>query len=339
MATFDIFNDDAFSMVSMTNSIEKVPYLPGMLGSMGLFTAVPVSTVTVAVERLDNSLSIIQTSERGAPPTTQGKIRPVLRDFRTVRLYKQDTLYSHEIQNVRAFGTETELQSMQNVVARRQQRLLNDLALTRERHRLGAINGIVLDADGSVIRNYFDEFGISQPSEITFSNAAITAANKDLRTYIGDVIVRPMYRAIGAEIPGMSIIGLAGDSFFDYLLSNADFKQSYLNWQAAVELRGPAAFGTFTYGGVSWINYRGTDDNATVSVPANKARFFPRGVPDLFQSAYSPGESFDVANTLGRELYAMIIPDNKRNAFVEIEVASYPLDICTRPEVLLRGGL
>ena len=338
MATIDIFNNDAFSLVSMTNAVEKIPFKPSLLGSMALFTTVPVSTLTVAVERLSNTLSIIQTSERGAPPSTQNKIRPDIRDFRTVRLYKQDTLYSHEIQNVRAFGTESELQTMQGVVARRQQRLKNDLELTRERHRLGAINGIVLDADGSVIRNYYTEFGLSQPAEITFSNAAVTAAG-DMRTFLAKNLVRPMMRALGQEMPGVEIVALVGDDFYDWLVSHADVVKTFLNWQAATELRNGTAFGEFGFGGIRWINYRGTDDQTTVGVAANKARFFLRGVPDLFQTAQSPGESFEMANTMGREMYSMVLPDMKRNAFVEIEVVTYPLDICTRPETLLRGTL
>jgi hypothetical protein len=338
MAAFDIFNNDAFSLFSMTDAIERIPHRPGLLGSMNLFTPVPVTTVTVAVERLTNSLSIIQTSERGAPPSTQNKIRPDIRDFRTVRLYKQDTLYSHEIQNVRAFGTESELQTMVGVVARRQQRLLNDLMLTRERHMLGAINGIVLDADGSTIRNYFTEFGISQPGEITFSNAAVTAAG-GMRPFLAKNIVRPMMRALGQEMPGVQIVCLAGDDFYDYVTEHPDVKATFINWNAASDLREAVAFAEFNFGGVAFVNYRGTDDNTTVAVAPTKSRFFLRGVPDLFQSAYSPGESFELANTPGRNMYSMVLPDTKRQSFVEIEVASYPLDICTRPETLLRGTL
>ena len=33
----------------------------------------------------------------------------------------------------------------------------------------------------------------------------------------------------------------------------------------------------------------------------------------------------------------MIVPDEKRNAFVDVEVYSYPLYVCTTPGVLYRG--
>ncbi|MDZ3838713.1 MAG: major capsid protein [Rhodospirillales bacterium] len=39
----------------------------------------------------------------------------------------------------------------------------------------------------------------------------------------------------------------------------------------------------------------------------------------------------------GLDLYAMTIPDRERNAWVKVEVYSYPLFICTRPEMLQRA--
>lgn len=115
--------------------------------------------------------------------------------------------------------------------------------------------------------------------------------------------------------------------------------KTYLNWQAAAELRTAEAFEAFKFGGVRWINYRGTDDNSTVAVPPTKARFFLRGVRGLFQVAYSPGEMMSVVNTIGRPMYSMIVPDRDRDMFVNVEMYSYPLFMCTRPETLLRGTL
>lgn len=338
MAAFNIFENDAFSLLSMTNAIQKMPYVPTLLGSMGLFTPVPVNTITVAVEQVQGKLNIIQTTPRGAPPVRQDGIKRQVRDLRTVRLFKQDTLFAHEIQNVRAFGTESELETMQGVVAQRNLRLNNDFSLTREHHMMGAINGIVLDADGTtVIYNYFTEFGITQPAEITFSNAAVTAAG-GMRAFIQKNIVRPMRRSVGNIMAG-EIIVLMGDDFFDWFTNHPDVEKTFINWNAAAELRQGNAFEEFSFGGIRAINYRGTDDNSTVAVPATKARFFMRGIPDLFQVAYSPGESFDVVNTMGLERYNRVVPDRDRNEWVQIEMMSYPLFICTRPETLLRGTL
>lgn len=337
MATMDIFNQDAFSLMSMTGAVQKMPYKPGMLGAMNLFTPESVTTETVAVERIAGELRLIQTSQRGAPPTTQNKIRPDIRDFRTVRLMKQDTIRATEIQGVRAFGTENETETLQRLLAQRQQRLRDDLELTFEYHRLGAVQGIVLDADGSTIRNYFTEFGISQPSEIAFTNAAVTSDN-GMRAFLAKNIVRPMLRAAQVgDAMGVEVVCLCGDNFYDWLVDHADVKATFLNWSASSDLRQGVAFQEFRFGGVVFINYRGTDDNSTVAIGTAKAKFFLRGVPGLFTSVFSPGESFELANTLGQSMYSRIVPEPKRNEYVELEVMSYPLLMCKRPETLLRG--
>ncbi len=338
MAMLDIFNSDAFGFTSMTEAVNKLPFQPTMLGSMGLFTPKPVNTETVAVERKDGRLSIIPTSQRGAPLGTQSAVRRNIRDFRTYRLAKGDELKASELLGQRRFGSEDQMEDVQSTILEKQGDLLNDLELTRERHRLSALNGITLDADGSTIYNWYTEWGISQPGEITFSNAAVTTAG-GMRAFLNQNIVRPMIRSLGAEVPGAQIMCLAGDSFFDWLIEHADVKATYLNWLAAAELRAATAFGEFSFGGVTFINYRGTDDNTTVAVAASKARFFMRGVRGLFQVAQSPGESLEAVGTMGLELYSMVVPDRDRNFFVNVEVYSYPLFLCTRPETLLRGTL
>lgn len=339
MATLDIFNNDAFSFVAMTEAVNRMPYQPMMLGSMGLFTPQPVDTLTVAVERKDGRLSIIPTSQRGAPLTTQSAVRRNIRDFRTSRLAKGDRLSSGEVLNRRRFGTSDQMETVQDNITEKQKDLLADLQLTFERHRLSALNGITLDADGSTIYNWFTEWGISQPAEITFSNAAVTAAG-GMRAFLNQNIIRPMLRAAQVgEQPGLQVMALVGDSFFDWFVGHPEVTATYLNWLAAAELRQPNAFGEFTFGGVTFINYRGTDDNSTVAVAASKARFFLRGLRGLFQVAYSPGESLEAVGTLGLELYSMVVPDRDRNFHVDVEIYSYPLFFCTRPETLLRGTL
>ena len=64
---------------------------------------------------------------------------------------------------LRAFGSESELETVQNVVAKRQLKHKRQLDATIEFHRVGAIKGVVLDADGKrVLLNLYQRFGIAQ---------------------------------------------------------------------------------------------------------------------------------------------------------------------------------
>lgn len=332
MPGMDIFNDDAFSLVELTQALEKTDHLPTFLGDMGIFEFVPVAVETIAIEKVANVLALIPTSNRGAPLDQQDVKKRDIRDFRTVRIGKTDTVNAAEIQNIRAFGSMSEFQQIQTMIQRRQGQLRNDLDLTLENMRLGAIQGIVLDSDGiAEIANWFTNFGISQAAEIDF---AMQTATTNIRAKCA-LVRRQMQRAAkGAFTPATQIHALVGDAFYDDLIDHDQVAKTFINWTAAADLRDNKAFESFPFGGITFHNYRGTDDNSTVAVGVDKAKFFPVNAPGVFQVAHSPGESFDLVNTPGLEAYSMIIPDRDRNAKVTLEVTSYPLHICTRPEML-----
>jgi len=338
MAHMDIFNDDAFSTVELTGALNRVPHKPGFLGGLGIFTPKPVRTLTVSVEEQAGKLSLVPVTERGAPLPQAEKGKRKIRDFRTVRVAKGSKIRADEIQGIRAFGQESELKQVQDEVMSRMTDLRNDVDLTHENMMLGAIQGIVTDADGSVIRNWFTEWSITQPTEIDFDLDAATPASGAVKKKCNEVI-RGMFKAAkGSFTPGTQIIGLCGDAFYDDLTTHSEVIKTFLNQQSANDLREGYApvFESFRYGGITWVNYRGTDDGE-VAVGTDKVKFFPVGAKDIFQKAMSPGESFDWVNTPGLPEYALIIPDEKRNTHVDVEVYSYPLYICTTPGVLYRG--
>lgn len=338
MASMDVFKSDAFSMMSLIDAIEHVDYKPQYLGSLNLFTPKPQRTRVVAVESKNNQLALIATSPIGAPLERQIADKRTIRNFNTTRLAKGDRIMADEIQGIRAWGSETELQAVQTEVAARLQQLHDDLELTWEHHRLGAIQGIVLDADGSTpIVNYYTEFGVVQPTEVQFDFDTIGTG--ELRPYIEQNITRPLIRAAkGAFLPSSRIVALCGDVFFDALVNHEEVRQTYLNHQAAAALREPTAFSSFVYAGIEWVNYRGTDDGSTVAIADDEAKFFPVNAPGVFQVAWAPAEFMDAVNMPGRPVTPLTLPDpSGRNAFVDVEIYSYPLFICTRPLVLRRA--
>lgn len=334
----DIFNDDAFSLSSMTAAVEKLPFVPGYLGSLNLFMEEGVATDTVTIERKDMVLTPITTTPRGTEPPMGSTEKAKLRSFHIPRVAKADQVFAREIQGVRAFGTESELLTAARLIAQKQAKLRQEFELTMELHRLGALQGILLDADGSTLYNFFTEFGITQPDEIDFNLDAASPEEGVLRSLISNSVVRPIARALGAAWgPQVRIKALCGDTFYDQFVNHNDVRVTYKNWEAAQSLRSSTAFESFTFAGVDWTNYKGTDDNSTVAVAATAAKFFVEGVPGLYRRINGPGEEMDTVNTIGRPLYSMIVRDPKRNQWVQPEIYGYPLHLCTRPETLLRG--
>lgn len=335
MANLDIFRNNAFSMTSLTGAVNRVPYKPQLLGSLNIFEPTPVRTRTVWVERKNNTLSLIPTTPVGAPPTSRQKDKRDATPFQTVRLAEQSTIYAEEVQSVRAFGSETELKTVQKETMDRLVNLRDDMELTKEYHRLGALQGLLLDADGTtVIENYFTKFGIAPAATVNFE---LNQDGTQVRNKIKDVVRSMRRSAKGAFGPSTQVHALCGDEFFDNLTSHASVEKFYLNWLAAEGLRntqGAGAFEAFTFEGVTFHNYRGTDDNSTVAIATDECKFFPVGAREMFKAAYAPAEFGPYVNTPGLPMYSMIIPDLKRQAYVEAEVYSYPLHICQRPEIL-----
>jgi hypothetical protein len=342
MASLDVFHNDIFSTISLTTAVEKLPFNPTGIGSLNMFDPMPIRTTALAVEQRQGQLILIPFSERGEEGKQRTTEKRQARYFTVPRLMHSDTINAQELQNIRAFGTETELMQVESEVARRVNGptgLTSNMEYTWEYQRLAAIQGMCLDSDGSVFYNFFNEFGITAPGATAFNLSAGTL--NSLRPIING-IVRSMARAAqGAFLPTTKVYALCGDAFYDAFVNHPDVIRTFVNFSDARDIRNGtqgAAFGEFEYAGVTWVNYRGSNDNSTIAIPTNTVRFFPVGAPGVFQVAYAPGESFEWVNTPGKPIYIVPIFDTARRSWVKMEAYSYPLHICVRPEVLLSGA-
>lgn len=334
MATMDIFNGSAFNTTALTGTINRTPFKPQLLGSLGLFEVMPVRTRTVFIDMRDGGMKLIPTSAIGAPPKELTPDNRSAVPVQTTRLAEGFTLYAEEIQGVRAFGTESETTQVQAEYLRRMQRVRDDMELTHEHHRLGALQGKLLDADGStVIYDFFDLFDIAEPAVIDFD---LDTTTTNVRAKCSQVIRAMATAGKGAMVPGATVHALVGDEFFDKLISHPQVERTYLNWSAAAELRTDLTYQAFSFGGITFHNYRGTDDGE-IGIEANEAVFFPVGARDVFKKAQAPAEFEPYVNTPGLDTYAINFRDLQRNAWVRGELYSYPLYINQRPDMIRRG--
>ncbi|EQA97283.1 major capsid protein [Sphingobium sp. HDIP04] len=334
MLTMDVFKQDAFSAVSLTEAVRKKQTVPGLIGALGLFTPKPVRTRTVAVETKGNTLNIVQTSEPGSPRTKRGNDKGDIRDLRTRRVEESSTITAEQLQGIRAFGSETELKSLQKEVAERQTNIVDDLSATVERLRLSCVNGVLVDADDTTIYDYYQTFGIAAPTEIAFDWASKTKVRK----FVAQNVKLPIVRALGGVAPpGMRVMALCGDDFYFDMQENSEYRDTFKNTNNASKLLEDTVFDAVDAWGVTWVHYQGTDDNTKVAINAAKCRFFPAGVRGLFQEAFAPAPTFSTVNTMGQEWYSRIVVDKDREEWADVEMESHRLPICTRPDALLQG--
>src|SRR5919106_2772651 len=169
MPALDIFSGSAFSMVALTDAINKMPYVPGRIGQLGLFREQGVSTTSVMIEEREGSLTLVETTSRGAPAVQHVANKRKARSLTVPHIALEDTILADEVQNVRAFGSENMLEGVQNVVNQRLSEMASKIDATLEHLRIGAIKGQILDADGSaVIYDLFTEFGVTAYTEVDF---------------------------------------------------------------------------------------------------------------------------------------------------------------------------
>ena len=338
----DIFHSDPFSAIALTDAVQRNPFQPVGLGQLNIFDPNPIRTKALAVEERNGVLSLIPFSERGAEGTQRTTEKRKMRYFDVPRLMHDDTVYAEEIQSVRQFGQESVLMQIETEVARRLSGptgLLASVEYTKEYLRLAAVQGMVLNPlDGSVLYNWFDEFGVTQATEVAFNLSAGTA--NTLRPICNGIIRTMARKAQGAFTPQTRVFALCGDTFYDSLTNHPDVIRTFINWSDAKALRDNsqgAAFDAFDFAGITWVNYRGSDDNSTIKIADASAKFFPVGAPGIFREANAPGETVDWVNTPGKPVYVLPIFDQQRRMWWKVEAYAYPLFICTRPEVLLAG--
>jgi len=333
----DFFGGDLFKMASLTTTINHDDYKPDLIGGMGLFEEEGVATRNVVVEEDGNSLKLVATAPWGGVPASRENGKRVGRPFIVPHLPTRDSITAEELQGVRAYAAGmTPAQTLMTIQALRDRKLNNmraDLEATLEYHRVGAIKGLVLDADGSsTIYDLFSEFNVSQQTHGMNLDDSAT----DVITQIREAIRKSLNALKNQGVSGFA--ALCGDQFFDLLTGHPFVRNTYLNWTAAAELRNEhRAYGVFDFNGVRWINYRGSVGGVDF-VETGKASLFPLGARGLFKGYFGPSDYIDRVNQIPDPNGAPIEVRSEMKPMgkgVDLEAQSNPLYLCTKPAAVV----
>jgi Phage major capsid protein E len=332
----DVFGNPAFGLAPLTDTINKLIYVPGRITTLGIFRESPITTTTAMIEERSGVLSLVSPTPRGGPGRTIARGDRKLRPIAVPHFQIDDAVLAEAVQGVRAFGTESDVETVQGLVTERLQEAGDDLSITQEYNRFQAIKGIITYADGSTL-NTFDIFGIT-PNAIVYLDID-NADDGELSTAIGGIV-----RAMGRQLGGTPFTGayaFCGDNFYNKIRSNPEVRATFLQTPEAALLReGPidpafnanGSFGRFQYGGIIWDNLYAEIDGAPF-VDTDEAQIFPLGAPGLFRTYYAPADYIETVNTLGKAKYAkQITMDNDKG--IRLESQTNCLDICLRPNVL-----
>lgn len=337
----DIFDDDAFSVVTLSGVINEMAFVPGRCAELGLFgDGNGIATVAAAYEREGDILTLVEPTERGGDgETIKSDADRELIDLRVPHFEINDSVIAESVQGVRKLGSENELETVQDRVAKKFSKHINSFAATSELSSIGAVKGVITYKGGKTL-DLFEKFGVTPPTEIDLDLDNATPADGALRRKCA-AIVRQTAVALDGLMWTGKVRAFCGDNFFDDLLSNKEVRATYDGWSEAKILREGyieatgKSYGAFEFGGIIFENYRGSV-GAVNFVDSNKAHFFPEGVDGLFDTVWAPADYEETVNTIGQRLYARQYKKlNGKGRHLDTQMNE--LKVCTRPKVLLQG--
>lgn len=328
----DIWDGEGFTIESLTAAINSEPYRPGQISATGLFEEDGVSTTRISIEMRDGKLSLVEPTARGASGETTDDENRTRIPFDIDHYQRDDSVLADEVQNVRAFGTTDTLETIQNRVERKGMRHAQDLTMTLEHQRIGAIKGNVTSKSGKVLHNLYSRFGLSVP-------AAVSLELDVDSTIVANVFQDVIYSIeddLDETYGGLHVF--TGRGFHKALWTHKSVRDTFLYHGGASVLRQDVP-DTFEFAGATWERYR-TGAKATADLGApyianDEARVVVKGVPDLFITRFAPADYEETVNTIGLPFYMRQYkkPNGKGR---EIEVQMNAISLCTKPKVLRR---
>lgn len=324
---------NVFSLSEIVAAINIIPNTYGRVNELGLMPVVGVTMPTVAIEEQNGSLALIPTEQYGGPGNVGQAGKRRVRTFTIPKLVHDDAVTPQEVQAIRAFGSNEQA----SVAALLNQKLTTARAkhdITLEWLRMGALQGRILDADGSTtIFNLFTEFGITEKSvDFVLGTAGTEVRDKCME------VVRHIEDNLLGDI-SQRVHALVSPEFFDKLVKHAKVKEAFANYQEASQRLGGDMRKGFTFGGITFEEYRGaaTNTGGTSSrfIAAQDGRAFPIGTAQTFRTFAGPADFNEAVGSLGQMYYAKTL-ESKFNRGYEIHTQANPLPMCMRPAVLVK---
>lgn len=341
MALIDAFGGSAFKMSSLADSINVVPNSYGRVRDLGLFRAKPLPTTNFQIEFKNGILNLLNTSARGGHGGTVGRSpKRNIRNYSVLHIEHDEFIYADDIQNVRAFGSEMQLQSLQELMNDKLETLANKFDITEEWHMVNAIQGKLTDADGTALFNGFTDFSVTEKS-VNFDFANV---NADMGLKLMEVLRHQEDNLLGETMTGAA--ALVSSSWFDSFTTHVSIKEAYKYYASVQEPLREDIRRRFVHKGVAIEEYRGSathlasDETVTTRafIPNNEARFFPLGTRQTFQQFYGPADFVSAANKPGQRLAVKMLPDpSGKDKFVGAHAQMNPFWLCARPALLVKG--
>lgn len=335
----DFIKDPRFAIGPMSEAIMNVPNEYGLLNTMGLFRGSGIAETTVKVDIKNKQLNLVPTSPRGTPAPRDTSDSRGLKVFPTFRHALAGSLLADEFQNVRAFGTESQLDVFEERLMEKFEDLAQKHRQTDEYLKWGSLKGNVYDADGTtVLYNVYTEMGETQKT-VAFALAATTG--DPIQDGTDELLDYLELNSNGEPISGVAMFCSPG--YHTALMKNTAFREAFKYFAGQPNphretLRRGFEFKDITYfrhmGRATFVAADGTKTTHKF-IADNEAIAVPLGTRQVFRSYFAPADYMETVNTIGQELYAKPkIMDFDRG--IEVETQSQKLHLVLKPRLVAK---
>lgn len=330
---------DGFKIVDRTEDLLLVPNQWGLINQMGIFKPEGISQHTINIEEITQSFGLLEDVVRGARAKVNKDYTRKMHAFPMPSFAMDDEILPSDIQGNRAFGSPEREEALADVRARKLERIRWTHAATLEKARAQAlVAGTVYAPNATVSVDWYTAFGVSRKT-VDFDMVATTTVN--ILNKIEEVIAHIQDNALSGEIASEIVI-LCGTTFFSQLIAYPTVASAYQYYSSTQEplrnrLDAPsldARFRQFVYGGVRFIEYRGSFAG-TPLIPVGEAYAVPMGMMDSFVTYFGPASKMDLVNTIGREAYVFEYADPKGGR-IDLESETNFINVLRRPAVVVK---
>jgi hypothetical protein len=246
------------------------------------------------------------------------------------------------VQNIRAFGSEDQLEAVQEKVNEREASMSLKLDVTLEYLRLGAVKGVIITSADRVTGaplmqlDLFDSFHVAAQPVMDWPIIGAGAAGQEQAAWAAQLtgLCNALGRAMADEVSGgmyQRIQGICGSVFFDAFAQHPERRAAFIALDSR-PITDPILGSTISFRDVTIQEYRG-QVGAVRFVEPDLCHFFPVGAPDLFVEAYAPADYMETVNTIALPRYSkMEAMDFDKG--VELEAQMNVLPLCTTPRAL-----
>jgi hypothetical protein len=323
--------ENAFTQTEIAAAINVIPNNYGRLNQLNLMPIAGVLGSEIAIEEANGTLGLLPTTTMNGG-VVGGENKRRIRTFHVPKITYDEHVNPADVDRVRAFGGNLRA-NLATLLNQRLGAARSKHDITLEHLRMGALKGEIRDADGStVLYNLYTEFGITAKT-VDF---VLGTAGTEVREKCMEVVRHIEDNLLG---DGMTNVhALVSPEFFDKLVRHATVKAAFANYQEASQRLGGDLRRGFTFGGITFEEYRaqaaGTGGNVRF-IAAGDGHAFPLGTSSTFGTFVAPADFNEAVNTLGQQYYGKVVPAKFDRGY-DVHTQQNPLPMCMRPGVLVR---